>query len=179
MSSTISRNLLKFMSIESVMLSNHLIFCHFSFCLQSFPASGSFPTNRLFNIRYPKNIGASALASVPPMNIQGWFPLGSTGLISLLSKETWRVFSTSAIWKHQFFGSQSSLWSNIHTCTWVTEKPSLTIQTFVGKVMSLFFNTLIEVQLIYNTMLISSVEHSDSVIHIFFRFSSIIDYYKI
>ena len=113
MSSTISRNLLKFMSIESVMLSNHLIFCHFSFCLQSFPASGSFPTNRLFNIRYPKNIGASALASVPPMNIQGWFPLGLTGLISLLSKETWRVFSTSAIWKHQFFGSQISLWPTV------------------------------------------------------------------
>ena len=79
----ISWSLLKLMSLESVMPSNHLILCHpFSSGLQSFPASGSFPMSRLF--ASGQSIGASA--SVLPMNIQGWFPWGLTGLISLLSK---------------------------------------------------------------------------------------------
>ena len=86
LSFTISRSLLKFMSIELVMLSNHLIlWCPFSFCLQSFPESGSFPVSKLF-ISGGQSFGASASASVLPVNIQGWFPLGLTGLISLLSK---------------------------------------------------------------------------------------------
>ena len=80
LSTTNSWSLLKLMSIESVMLSNYLILCHsFSFCLQSFPASGSFPMNQLFT-SVGKSIGA--LASVLPVNIQGCFPLGLTGLIS-------------------------------------------------------------------------------------------------
>ena len=58
------------------------------------------------------------LQSVLPMNIQGWFPLGWTGLVSLLSKELSRVFSRTTFWKHQFFGAQPSLWFNSHTCTW-------------------------------------------------------------
>ena len=58
-----------------------------------------------------QSIGASALASALPMNIQGWFPLELTGLISLKSKGLSRVFSTT-IQKHQFFGTKSSLWSN-------------------------------------------------------------------
>ena len=83
---TNSWSLLKFMSIESVIPSNHLILCHpFSCCLQSFPASGSFPVNRLF-ASGGQSIGTSASASVLPMNIQDWFPLGLTGLISLQSK---------------------------------------------------------------------------------------------
>ena len=74
------------MSIESVMPSNHLILClPLSSCLQSFPASGSFPVSWLF-ISGGQSIGASASASVLPKNIQGWFPLGLTGLIPLLSK---------------------------------------------------------------------------------------------
>ena len=82
LSPTIFWSLLKFMSSELVMLSNHLIFCQpCSFCLQSFPASGSFPVSRLFTSG-DQSIGASASASVLPMNIQGWFPLGLTGLIS-------------------------------------------------------------------------------------------------
>ena len=86
---------------------------------------------------------ASASASVLPMNIQGWFPLGWTGLISLLSKGLSRVLSRTTIWKHQLFGTQSSLWSNSHICTWLLEKTiNLTIWTFVGKVMSLLFDTL-------------------------------------
>ena len=66
----------------------------FSSCLQSFPASRSFPVSRLFTSG-GQSIGASASASVLPMNIQGWFPLGLAGLISLLSKELSRVFSST------------------------------------------------------------------------------------
>ena len=73
------------------------------------------------------------------MNIQGWFPLGLIGLISLLYRELSRVFS-STIQKHHFFGTQPSIWSNSHRMT--TVKTILTIQTFVSKVMSLLFNTL-------------------------------------
>ena len=80
----------------------------FSFCLQSSPASGSFLMSYLF-ISGGQSIGTSASASVFPMNIQGWFPLGLTGLISLLSRVHSRVFSSTAVWKHQFFGTQSSL----------------------------------------------------------------------
>ena len=75
----------------------------FSFCLESFPASGSFPMSWLF-ASGDQSIGASASASVLPMNTQGWFPLGLTGLISLKSKGIWRVFSSTTIWRHQFFG---------------------------------------------------------------------------
>ena len=83
---TNSQSLLKLMSKESVMPSNHLILCHLLLLLSSiFPASGSFPMN-LFFISGSQSVGASALASVLPMNIQDWFPLGLTGLISLWSK---------------------------------------------------------------------------------------------
>ena len=89
---------------------------------QSLPASGSFPICRLFTSG-GLSIGASALASVPPMNIQGWLPLGLTGLISLLSKKLSRVFSNTTIWKCQFFSAHYSLWSNSHIHTWLLEKP--------------------------------------------------------
>ena len=83
LSFTISCNLLKLMSTESVISSNHLILCRpFSSCPQFFPASGSFPMSRLFT-KGGQNIGASASASVLPMNIQGWFPIVLTGLIFL------------------------------------------------------------------------------------------------
>ena len=86
----------------------------FSFCLQSFPASGSFPMSWLFTSG-GQSTGASA--SVLPMNIQGWLPLGLAGLISLLSKGLSRVFSNTTVWKHQFFIPQPSLWSNSHIRT--------------------------------------------------------------
>ena len=100
------------MSMESVMLSNHLILCHSCFCLQSFPASGSFPMSQFFTSG-GQSIGASASASVIPMNTQSWFPLGLTGLI-LQSKGLSRVLSSPTIWKQQFFSPQPSLWSNSH-----------------------------------------------------------------
>ena len=93
LSFTISKSLLKLMSIESVMLSNHLILCHpFSFCLQSFSASGFFPMSWLFA---PGGQSIIVYESVIPMNIQASFPLGLTCLISLLPKELSRVFSST------------------------------------------------------------------------------------
>ena len=84
----------------------------FSSCLQNFPALESFPISQFFTTG-GQSIGASASASVLPMNIQGWFPLGFIGLISLQSKELSRVYCRT-IWKHQLFGMQPSLWSNSH-----------------------------------------------------------------
>ena len=95
LSFTISQSLLKFMSIEPVMPSNYLILCcPFLLCLRSFPASGSLAMSRLF-ISGGQNIGTSASTWVLPMNIQERFPLGLTGLISLLSKGLSRVFSNT------------------------------------------------------------------------------------
>ena len=94
----------------------------FSFRLQSFPASGSLPMS-WFLESGGQSIGVSASASVLPMNIQGWFPLELTGLISLHSKGLSRVFSNTTVQKHQFFGSQLSLLSNSHIHTWLLEKP--------------------------------------------------------
>ena len=91
----------------------------FSSYLQSFPASGSFLMSQFFTSG-SQSIGASA--SVLPINIQGWFPLGLTGLISLQSNGLSRVFSNTTVQKHQFFSAQLTLWnSNIHT--WLLEKP--------------------------------------------------------
>ena len=96
----------------------------FSSCLQSFPASGSFPISQVFTSG-GQRFGASASASVLPMIIQDWFPLGLTGLISLQSKGLSREFSSTTIRKYQFFSAQPSLWSNSLICTWLLEKPLL------------------------------------------------------
>ena len=94
----------------------------FSSCLRSFLASGSFPMSRLF-ASGGQRIGALVSASVLPMNIQGWFPLEWTGWISLQSKGLSKVFSNTMVQKHQFLGTQLSLWSNSHIHTWLLEKP--------------------------------------------------------
>ena len=108
----ISWNLLKLMSIELVMPSNHLILCHPLLLLPSiFSTINVFSNESVLHIRRPKYWSFSS-ASVPPMNIQNWFPLGITGLMSLLSKGFSRVFSDTMVQKHQFFGAQPSLWSN-------------------------------------------------------------------
>ena len=99
------------------------------------PALGSFPMSWLFTSS-GQSIGASASSPVIPIHNQGWFPLGLTCLISLWSKGLSRVFSSTTIQKHQFFGTQPSSWSNSHIHTWLLEK-ALTIWTFVYKVMSL------------------------------------------
>ena len=118
-------SLLKLMSIEPVMPSNHLILCvPFSSCLQSFPASESFQMSQFFTSG-GQIIGVSASALVLPMNIQDWFPSGWTGWISLQSKGLWRVFSSTTVQKHQFFSTHLSLQSNSHIRTWLLEKPQL------------------------------------------------------
>ena len=99
----------------------------FSFSFQSFPTSGFFPMSWLFKSS-DLSIGTSASALVLPIGIQGWFPLGLTSLISLLSMQLWIVFSSTTVWQHLFFGAQPSLWSNSHIHTW---KPlALIIWTF-------------------------------------------------
>ena len=94
----------------------------FSSCIQSFPASRSFPMSQFFALG-GQSIGVSATASVLQMNIQDWFPLGWTGWISLQSKGLSRVFSNITVQKHQFFHAQPSLWSNSHIYTLLLEEP--------------------------------------------------------
>ena len=95
----------------------------FSSCPQSFPASGSFLMSQLF-ASGGQSIGASDLASVFLMKIQGYFPLGSTGLISLQSKGLLRVFSNTTVQKHQFFDTQPSLWASSHIPIWLLKNHS-------------------------------------------------------
>ena len=122
LSITNSQSLLKLMSIKLVMPSNHLILCcPFSSCLQSLPASWSFPVNQFF-ASGGQSIRASASTSVLPMNIQNWFPLGLIGLIFLQSKGLSRVFSNTTVQKHQFFDAQLCLWSNSYIHTWLLER---------------------------------------------------------
>ena len=112
LSSVISQSLLRFMSIELVMPSNHIIFC--CSLLQKginlfslFTASGSSPMSQLFTSG-GQSIGASASATVLPMNTEDWFPLALTGLIFLQSKGLSRVFSNTTVQKYQFFSAQLS-----------------------------------------------------------------------
>ena len=125
------------------MPSNHLILCHPLFLPPSI-----FPSIRVFSVSWfftsgSQSIGVSGSTSVLPMNTQNWSPLGWTGWISLQSKGLSRVFSKTTVQKHQFFGTQLSLWSNSHIHTWLLKKTiPLTRWTFVGKVMPLPFNML-------------------------------------
>ena len=131
LSFTVSQSLLKLIPTELVMPSNHFILCRSLLLLpQSFLASGSLPMSRLF-ASGGRSTGTLASASVLPMKIQDWFPWGLTGLIFLQSKGVSRVFSSTTVWKHQFFGAQSSLQFNSHIHTWLLEKP---------KVKKLWFN---------------------------------------
>ena len=109
LTTTNSWSLLKLTSIESVKLSNRFILCYPFLLLPSV-----FPSMRVFSNNLAtsggQSIGASASATVLSMNIQGWFPLGLTGLISLQPKGFSRVFSSTTIWKNQLFGALPSLW---------------------------------------------------------------------
>ena len=123
LSVTNSRSLLKLMSIESLMPSNHLIPCRPLLLLPSiFAPSGFYPMSKFFTSG-GQSIGVSASASVLLMNNQDWFPLRLTDFISLLSKGLSRVFSNTSVLKHQFFSVQLSLWSNSHIYWWLLEKP--------------------------------------------------------
>ena len=119
------------------MPSSHPILCRPLLLLPSIsPSIRIFSSDSVLHMRGP-SIGVSASASVLPMNTQHWSPLGWTGWNSLHSKELSRVFSSTTVEKHQFFGTQP-LWFNMTAGKTI----ALTIQTFVGKVMSLLFNML-------------------------------------
>ena len=153
------------MSIESVMLSHHLILCCLLLLLSS-----SFPSIRVFSNELlfapgGKSIGVSA--TVLPMNIQDWFPLRLTGLISLQSKGLSRVFSNTTIQKHQFFGTQpfyDPTFTSIHDA-W---KNCSFIWTFVSKEMYLLFNMLSRFVIAFfprsNLLLISWLQSASAVI---------------
>ena len=135
------------MSIELMMPYNHLIVCRPLLLLPSI-----FQSIRVFSSEPAlasggQSIGASASVSVLPMSIQGWFPLGLTDLISLLSKGRSRVFSGTAVQKPQLFGVQPSLRLNSHICTWLLGKNksnniALIVWKFVRKMMSLLLSIL-------------------------------------
>ena len=115
--SAISWSLLKLMSLESVMLSNHLILCHLLLLLLLiFPSIRMFSSESTLCIRWPKYWSFSFIIS--PSNES----LGLIGLISLLSKGLWRLFYNTTVRKHQFFGAQASLWSSSHGHTWLLER---------------------------------------------------------
>ena len=129
---TVSQSLFKLMSMELEMPSKHLILCHpLLFRPSIFPCIRFFVCLFLFLFFLTKSqpftsggwsIGASASASVLPMNIHSWFPLGWTGLISLLLKGLSRVFSNTIVQKHQF-SVKLSLWATVTVHTWLLEKP--------------------------------------------------------
>ena len=108
------------MPIEAVTPSNHFILCHPLLLLSIFPSIRVFSNELALRIRWPKNSPSNEYSIF--MNIQDWCPLGWTGLISLLSKGLSRVFSSITVQKHQFFGTQPSLWSSSHIHTWLLGK---------------------------------------------------------
>ena len=141
LSITNSQSLLKLMSCELVKPSNHLILCHLLLLLPSIFLRISVFTKEWLYASRGQSIGASASASVLPMSIQGWFPLGLAGWISLQTKGLSRVFfrttKASVLQCSAFFIVQFS-----HLYVTTRKTIALTIRTFVGKVMSLLFNML-------------------------------------
>ena len=122
LSFTVSRSLLKLISTESMMPSNHLILCHPLLLSSVFPRIRVLSSESALHIRWPKYWSLSF--SISPSNEYSMnIPLGLTGLISLLSKELLRVFSRITDWNNQFFGFLPSLGSNSHICTWLPQKP--------------------------------------------------------
>ena len=122
LSITNCESLLKLMSIESVMPSNHLILCHPLLLPSIFPSIRVFSNESSLCIRLPKYW--SFIFSISPFNeYSGLTSFWIDCLISLHSRGLWRVFSNTTVQKHQFFGTHLSLWSNSHIHTWLLEKP--------------------------------------------------------
>ena len=123
LSFTASQSLLKLLSIESAMPSSHCVLCHPLLLLPSvFPSIRIFSSELALCIRWPKYWSFSIKL---PMNIQDWFPLGLTSLISLQSKGFSGVYSRTAIRSHQFFSSQPFILFSSHIHTWLLEEPQL------------------------------------------------------
>ena len=144
LSVTNSQSLLKYMSMQLVMPSNHLMLCHTFLLLPSiFPSIRVFFNESVLYIRWPKYWSFSFLNTHLPMNTQDWFLLGWTGWISLQSKGLLRVFSNTTVKKHQFFSTQLSFFQLSHPYMTTGKTIALTRQTFLGKAMSLLFNMLL------------------------------------
>ena len=160
---------LKFMSMELMMPSNHLILCLPLILLSSiFPSISVFSNESFLPIQWPKYWSFSFCISLST-NIHWQFSSRLTGLISLQSKELSRVFSNTTVQKHQFFSAQLSLWSNSYIHIWLLEKNiALTGWTFVDKVMSLLFNMLSRLVITFLTrskhLLISWLQSPSAVI---------------
>ena len=142
LSLSISRSLPKFMSIELVMPCNHIILCRHFLLMSSI-----FPSIRVISKKSEiqsgsQSIGTSASASVLPMNIQDWFPLGWTGWISLQSRGLARVFSSTTVQMHYSSASAFFMAQPSHSYMTTGKITALTIQIFVGKAVSLYCNTL-------------------------------------
>ena len=138
----ISWSWLKRISIESVMPSNHLILCHPLLLPLIFPSIRVFSSELALHIRWPKYWGFSFTIS-PSSEYLGLISFSIWLVWSSFSSRDSRVFSRTTVWKHQFFGAQPSLWFSSHIHFMTTGKTTaLTVQTFVGKVMSLLFNTI-------------------------------------
>ena len=140
LSITNSWSLLTLTSIELVMPSNHFILCHPLLMPSIFPNIKVFSNESV--LRISQSTGASASALVLPMNIQDWFPLGLTGLISLLSRELSRVFSNTTVQKHQFSSAAFFMVQLSHSYMTTGKNHSFDSMDFVGKVMTLLFNML-------------------------------------
>ena len=141
---TISQSMLKFMSIESMMPSNHPCSVDLWFsCPQSFPAPRSYPNESAILTQWPKYCRFS-FSITSSKEYSGWFPLGLTGLISLKSKGLSRIFPTTTVRKHQLLGTQPSLWLNSHDHIWLQKNHSFDYMDFISKVFSyaLLFNML-------------------------------------
>ena len=122
LSFTISQSLLKCMSIELMMPSNHLILCH-PFLLPSiFPSIKVFFSESILGIRWPNYLSLSFSIN-PSSEYSELISFRMTGLIPLLSKGLSRIFFRTTVQKHEFFGAQPSFWSSSHICTWLLEKP--------------------------------------------------------
>ena len=122
LSLTISQSLPKFMFISSVIPSSHFILWHPLFLPSIFPSIRDFLMSCLFTSD-DQNSGASASASVLPVNIQGWSPIRLTGLISLMSKGLSGVFSSTTVQKHQFLGILPFLRSSSYNHMWPLGRP--------------------------------------------------------
>ena len=138
-----------------------------SSCLQSFPASGSFPMSQFFALG-GQSIGVSASASVLPMNVQDWFPLGLMGLMSLQSKGLSKVFSNTSSKAAILWHSASFIVQLSHPYMTTRKTIALSGQTFAGKVMSLLFNMLFRLVIVFlprrKRLLISLLQSPSAVI---------------
>ena len=149
LSVTNSKSLLKLISIESVMLSNLLILCNPLLLSPSvFPSFRVFSNESVLRINWPKYWSFSYSISTSN-EYSGLISLRLTGLISLQSRGLSRVFSNTGVQKHQFVSTQLSLWSNSHNHTWLLATIALTRWTCVGKVMSLLFNMLSRLVIVF------------------------------